>query len=113
MDTKKLQALLESLYDDLTDCAIDMQELAKVFKIEAYQKKRPLTQIAQEVLPFKEASLKELLEFWMPLWKEEGRINGRQVRLGAEGILLGFDEESVQDIYDVCKRVILLFERKS
>ena len=109
MDNKKLQSLLESLYDDLTDCAIEMQELAKVFKVEAYQKKRPLTKIAQEVLPFKEASLKELLEFWMPLWKDEGRINGRQIRLGAEAILMGFDEESVQDVYDVCKRMICLF----
>ena len=109
MDTTRLQYLLETLYDDLTDCAIDMQQLAKVFKVEHYHKKRLLTEKAQEVLPFKESSLKELLEFWMPLWKEEGRINGRQIRLGAEGILLGFDEETLQDVYDVCKRMNRLF----
>lgn len=100
--------LLESLYDDLTECAIDMRELSKVFK-DKYRKKRALTELAQEVLPFKEASLKDLLDFWMPLWKDEGRVNGRQIRLGAEAILLGFDEESVQDLYDVCKRMIRLF----
>ena len=108
MDTRKLVSLLEGLYDDLTECAIDMRELSKVFK-DKYRKKRALTQIAQEVLPFKEASLKDLLDFWMPLWKDEGRVNGRQIRLGAEAILLGFDEESVQDLYDVCKRMIRLF----
>ncbi len=101
--------LLESLYDDLTECAIDMRELSKVFKVDNYRKKRVLTQLAQDVLPFKEASLKDLLDFWMPLWKDEGRVSGRQIRLGAEALLLGFDEESVQDLYDVCKRMILLF----
>ena len=109
MNTEKLQNLLEGLYDELTDCAIEMRELSKVFKLDPYRKKRVLTEKAQEVLPFKEASLKDLLEFWMPLWKEEGRINGRYLRLGAEAILLGFDEEVPQDIYDVCKRMTLLF----
>jgi hypothetical protein len=108
MDTRKLVSLLESLYDDLTECAIDMRDLSKVFK-DKYRKKRALTELAQEVLPFKEASLKDLLDFWMPLWKDEGRVSGRQIRLGAEAILLGFDEESVQDLYDVCKRMIRLF----
>jgi hypothetical protein len=108
MDTRKLVSLLESLYDDLTECAIDMRNLSKVFK-DSYRKKRALTELAKEVLPFKEASLKDLLDFWMPLWKDEGRVNGRQIRLGAEALLLGFDEESVQDLYDVCKRMILLF----
>ena len=108
MDTSKLVGLLESLYDDLTECAIDMRQLSKTFK-DNYRKKRVLTQLAQEVLPFKEASLKDLLDFWMPLWKDEGRVSGRQIRLGAEALLLGFDEESVQDLYDVCKRMILLF----
>jgi len=108
MDTRRLVGLLESLYDDLTESAIDMRELSKVFK-DSYRKKRHLTQLAQDVLPFKEASLKDLLDFWMPLWKHEGRVNGRQIRLGAEALLLGFDEESVQDLYDVCKRMILLF----
>ena len=108
MDTRKLVTLLEGLYDDLTECAIDMRNLSKVFK-DSYRKKRALTELAQEVLPFKEASLKDLLDFWMPLWKDEGRVNGRQIRLGAEALLLGFDEESVQDLYDVCKRMILLF----
>lgn len=108
MDTRKLVELLESLYDDLTECAIDMRKLSKVFK-DKYRKKRVLTELAQGVLPFKEASLKDLLDFWMPLWKDEGRVSGRQIRLGAEAILLGFDEESVQDLYDVCKRMIRLF----
>jgi hypothetical protein len=108
MDTRKLVGLLESLYDDLTECAIDMRKLSKSFK-DSYRKKRTLTELAQEVLPFKEASLKDLLDFWMPLWKDEGRVSGRQIRLGAEALLLGFDEESVQDVYDVCKRMILLF----
>lgn len=108
MDTRKLVTLLEGLYDDLTECAIDMRNLSKTFK-DSYRKKRALTELAQEVLPFKEASLKDLLDFWMPLWKDEGRVNGRQIRLGAEALLLGFDEESVQDLYDVCKRMILLF----
>jgi len=108
MDTRKLVGLLESLYDDLTECAIDMRNLSKVFK-DNYRKKRVLTELAQAVLPFKEASLKDLLDFWMPLWKDEGRVSGRQIRLGAEAILLGFDEESVQDLYDVCKRMIRLF----
>ena len=108
MDTTKLVGLLESLYDDLTECAIDMRNLSKVFK-DTYRKKRVLTELAQEVLPFKEASLKDLLDFWMPLWKDEGSIHGRNIRLGAEALLLGFDEDSVQDVYDVCKRMILLF----
>jgi hypothetical protein len=110
LDTKHFQKLLEGLYDDLTDCVIEMVDITKVFKEDSYLKKRVLRKEAQEVLPFHEASLKDLLEFWMPLWKEEGRIHGRQICLGAEAILLGFDEETKQDVYDVCKRMICLFD---
>ena len=113
LDTSHFQSLLEGLYDELTDCVIEMREIAKVFKQDSYIKKRVLTKEAQEVLPFQEASLKDLLEFWMPLWKEEGRIHGRQICLGAEAILLGFDEETKQDIYDVCKRMICLFKTRA
>ena len=104
-----LEILLEKLYDELTDCIIDMKELTKSFKQDAYVKRRVLTEEAQEVLPFKEASLKELLDFWMPLWKDEKRLKGRTIRLGAEAILLGYDEEEECDIYDVCKRMTRLF----
>ena len=104
-----LETLLERLYDELTDCIVEMKELTKVFKQDSYVKKRLLTKEAQQVLPFKEASLKELLEFWMPLWKEEGRLKGRNIRLGAEAILLGYDEEQECDVYDVCKRMTRLF----
>lgn len=109
LDTKKLQKLLDGLYDELTEAALEMLDIAKMFKEDSYLKKRFLIQDAQDVLPFTEASLKDLLEFWMPLWKEEGRIHGREICLGAEAILLGFDEESIQDVYDVCKRMIRLF----
>jgi hypothetical protein len=78
-------------------------------KPDSYTKKRTLTKSAQSIFQRKTASLKELVDFWMPLWKEEGRIRGRYITLGAEALLLGFMEETEQDVYDVCKRMCRLF----
>jgi hypothetical protein len=110
LDTSAFQKLLHKLHDELTESILDMYALMKQLKPDSFTKKRVLTKDAQDIFKRKMASLKDLLDFWMPLWKEEGRIHGRNIRLGAEALLLGFMEESQQDVYDVCKRMCRLFD---
>jgi len=109
LDTSCLQKLLGKLHDELTESILDMYVITKQLKPDSFTKKRSLTKDAQEIFQRKTASLKDLLDFWMPLWKEEGRIHGRHITLGTEALLLGFMEEAEQDIYDVCKRMCRLF----
>ena len=109
LDTSTLQKLLGKLKDELTESILDMYVITRALKPDSFTKKRVLTKDAQEIFQRKTASLKELLDFWMPLWKDEGRIHGRHIRLGTEALLLGFMEEDQQDIYDVCKRMCRLF----
>lgn len=109
LDTSRFQKLLGKLHDELTESILDMYAITKALKPDSFTKKRVLTKDAQEIFQRKTASLKDLLDFWMPLWKEEGRIHGRHIRLGTEALLLGFMEESKQDVYDVCKRMCRLF----
>jgi hypothetical protein len=109
LDTSNFQKLLRKLHDELTESILDMYAITKQLKPDSFTKKRVLIKEAQEIFLKKTASLKDLLDFWMPLWKEEGRIHGRHITLGTEALLLGFMEESEQDIYDVCKRMCRLF----
>ena len=109
LDTSSLQKLLGRLHDELTESILDMYAITRTLKPNSFTKKRVLTKNAQEIFQRKTASLKELLDFWMPLWKDEGRIHGRHIRLGTEALLLGFMEETQQDVYDVCKRMCRLF----
>ena len=109
LDTSTFQKLLGKLHDELTESILDMYEITRALKPDSFIKKRNLTKDAQDIFKRKMASLKDLLDFWMPLWKEEGRIHGRFIRLGTEALLLGFMEESQQDVYDVCKRMCRLF----
>ena len=110
LDTSTLQKLLGLLHDELTESILDMYAITRTLKPNSFTKKRVLTKNAQEIFQRKTASLKELLDFWMPLWKDEGRIHGRHIRLGTEALLLGFMEETQQDVYDVCKRMCRLFD---
>jgi hypothetical protein len=109
LDTSTFQQLLGRLHGELTESILYMYEVIKALKPDSYTKKRTLTKSAQGIFQRKTASLKELVDFWMPLWKEEGRIRGRYITLGAEALLLGFMEETEQDVYDVCKRMCRLF----
>lgn len=113
--TKPLQKLLEHLYEDLTDAAISAKTIYKSAKqpIDLFTHSFKLTKVAREVFQEKYMSMEEILDSWIPRWKKEGRMsaNGYWVRLGAaEAELLGFAEESEQDVYRIASHLIRLFE---
>jgi hypothetical protein len=70
---------------------------------------RELTKEAQEIFNMTEASAKDIIDFWLPLWKDEGRVIGRYVRLGDEAGLLGLKPEKKVDIYDLYDHLDCLF----
>jgi hypothetical protein len=51
------------------------------------------------------------MEFWMPLWQDEGRVyeNGRKIRLGEEARLIELPAEKKVDIYDLYIKMDKLF----
>lgn len=113
--TKPLQKLLESMYDELTDCAITAKKIYYAAKEpqDYFTHEFKLKSAARNLLGVKRISLEGLLARWTPSWKREGRLNhnGSLVRLGKEEAeLLGFQPEEPLDVYEVCARAGQLFE---
>lgn len=115
--TKPLQKLLESMYDELTDCAITAKKIYYAAKEpqDYFTHEFKLKPAARTLLGVKRISLEKLLALWTPSWKREGRLNhnGSLVRLGKkEAELLGFQPEETLDVYEVCAKAGQLFESK-
>ena len=111
-NTKRLRKALECLYDDLTDSIYRVKALRKKSKaIRSSLTVRELTKEASEIFNMTEASAKDIIDFWLPLWKDEGRVSdsGRYVRLGDEAALLGLKPEKKIDIYDLYDHLDCLF----
>lgn len=109
-NTKRLKSLLDTLYNDLTDSIYRVKALRKKSKaIRSSLIVRELTKEAQEIFNMTEASAKDIIDFWLPLWKDEGRVTGRFIRLGDEARLLGFKPEKKVDIYDLYDHLDCLF----
>jgi hypothetical protein len=114
--TKPLQKLLESMYEELTDCAIASKKIYYASKEPQDYFTHPfkLSPAAKKRLGVKRISLEKLLETWIPTWKRECRMNhnGSRIRLGKEEAnLLGFQPEEEVDVYEVCAKAAQLFER--
>lgn len=106
-DTSKLQLLLENLYDDITDSVHELKNLRK--KVKGMNQIYRLKKEAQRIFKRKDASVQDILDFWLPLWKAEGRITQRGIRLGEEAILLNETPEAEISPYDLCKAIGSLF----
>jgi hypothetical protein len=116
-NTKSLQKLLESMYDELTDCAIASKKIYYAAKEpqDYFTHEFKLKPAARKLLGVKRISLEKLLARWTPIWKREGRLNfnGSLVRLGKEEAdLLGFQPEETLDVYEVCAKAGGVFESR-
>jgi hypothetical protein len=106
-DTSKLQLLLENLYDDITDSVHELKNLRK--KVKGMNQIYRLKKEAQRIFKRKDASVQEILDFWLPLWKAECRITHGGIRLGEEALLLNETPEAEISTYDLCKAIGSLF----
>jgi hypothetical protein len=111
-NTSRLRKILTDLHDDLTESIHTVKSLRKKSKsIRESLIVRELTKEAQEIFNMTEASAKDIVNFWLPLWKEEGRVSesGRYIRLGEEAAILGLKPEKKVDIYDLYDLLDCLF----
>lgn len=109
-NTRRLQNILVGLQNDLTDSIYRVKSLRKKSKaIRESLIVRELTKDAQEIFKMTEASAKDIIDFWLPLWKHEERVTGRFIRLGEEATLLGLKPEKKVDMYDLYDRLDCLF----
>jgi len=106
-DTTRLQLLLENLYDDITDSVHELKNLRK--KVKGMNQIYRLKKEAQRIFKRKDASVQDIIDFWMPLWKAEGRITNAGIRLGEEALLLNETPESQISPYNLCKAIGSLF----
>jgi len=106
-DTTRLQLLLENLYDDITDSVHELKNLRK--KVKGMNQIYRLKKEAQRIFKRKDASVQDIIDFWMPLWKAEGRITNAGIRLGEEALLLNETPETQISPYDLCKAIGSLF----
>jgi hypothetical protein len=111
-NTSRLRKILTNLHNDLTESIHTVKSLRKNSK--AMRESlivRELTTEAQEIFNMTEASTKDIVNFWLPLWKEEGRVSesGRYIRLGEEAAILGLKPEKKVDIYDLYDLLDCLF----
>jgi hypothetical protein len=109
-NTRRLQNILVGLQSDLTDSIYRVKALRKKSKaIRESLIVRELTKEAREIFHMTEASAKDIIDFWLPLWKHEERVSGRFVRLGEEAALLGLKPEKKLDLYDLYDHLDCLF----
>ena len=111
-NTRRLRKILTDLHNDLTESIHTVKSLRK--KSKAMRESlivRELTKEAQEIFNMTEASTKDIINFWLPLWKEEGRVSesGRYIRLGEEATILGLKPEKKVDIYELYDLLDCLF----
>lgn len=111
-NTRRLRKILTDLHNDLTESIHTVKSLRK--KSKAMRESlivRELTKEAQEIFNMTEASTKDIINFWLPLWKEEGRVSesGRYIRLGEEAAILGLKPEKKVDIYELYDLLDCLF----
>ena len=110
--TKRLQALLADLHDDLTESINHLKTIKKQARAEnSYKIQRVLKREHRDIFNTKYASIEDIMEFWMPLWQDEGRVyeNGRKIRLGEEARLIDLPPEKKVDIYDLYIKMDKLF----
>lgn len=111
-DTKRLQGLLRDLHADLTESINHLKTIKKQARAEnSYKVQRVLKREHRDIFNTKYASIEDIVEFWMPLWQDEGRVyeNGRKIRLGEEARLIDLPPEKKVDIYDLYIKMEQLF----
>jgi hypothetical protein len=111
-DTKRLQGLLRELHADLTESINHLKTIKKQARAEnSYKVQRVLKREHRDIFNTKYASIEDIVEFWMPLWQDEGRVyeNGRKIRLGEEARLIDLPPEKKVDIYDLYIKMEQLF----
>jgi len=111
-DTTRLQALLTDLHADLTESINHIKKIKKQTRAQhSYKVQRVLKREHREIFKTKYASIEDIVEFWMPLWQDEGRVyeNGRKIRLGEEARLIDLPPEKKVDIYDLYIKMDELF----
>lgn len=111
-DTKRLQDLLADLHADLTESINHLKTIKKQARAEnSYKVQRVLKREHRDIFNTKYASIEDIMEFWMPLWQDEGRVyeNGRKIRLGEEARLIDLPPEKKVDIYDLYIKMEQLF----
>jgi len=106
---------LENLYEELTHTVQRADEFSREVKHyrDIYTEEHDIIPSARKVLGMKRSSVKGLVDFWMPLWKEEGRIseNGKEICLGVEAQLLGLEKDEIVDIYRLYRKMLKLLVR--
>jgi hypothetical protein len=117
IDMKPFRKRLQALYD-LTTKTIEKLDTVKK-KVEAqqlpfihfYTHQRRLRSFAREALNRDTASLKDLVDHWIPEWKDS-RLSpsGKRIRLGIEALLLGFLPEQEVDVYSLLVALNGLFK---
>jgi hypothetical protein len=109
-NTKRIQSILTDLFEDLTVSIERVRNLRRQSKaIRKTLVVRELTKECQEIFKVKDASVQDILDFWILLWKDEGRISGREIRMGEEARLIGLEPEKKVDIYDLYNLLDCLF----
>lgn len=112
MSTRKMQAILLGLHENLTEAIDHLKTFRQYTKCEhSYKVQRVLTKENRKIFHTKYASIEDVIEFWMPLWEDEGRVseNGRYIRLGEEATLIGEQPEKKIDVYDLYVKLEVLF----
>ena len=119
IDMKPFRKRLQALYDLTTETIERLDTLKKTVKVaeaqtpftHLYTKQRTLRSSARGILGRETASLKDLVDHWIPEWKDS-RLSpsGKRIRLGIEALLLGFLPEQEVDVYSLLVALNGLFK---
>jgi len=119
INMKPFRKRLEALYELTSETLKKLDTIKKKVKVaesqqpftQLYTHQRPLRSFARLALERDTASLKDLVDLWIPEWKDS-RLSpsGKRIRLGIEALLLGFLPEQEIDVYSLLVALNGLFK---
>lgn len=103
-----LRKRLSEMLSEVNDMIEEVQEHEPL-----YTKIFPVKKEYVDALGMKSGSLSDILQVFLPKWKEKGRIHkgGRIIYIGKEGKLLGLPVHKEVDVYVLCNKMLELLDQ--
>lgn len=104
--------MAEAMQAELDEAIERANTLARTLR-DPYRDTHPLNRAARKYFQLSHASLKELVDIMLPIWKSENRLSasGRTIKLGEEAFLFAMKEGDSIDVYDLYEAMQALFSK--
>jgi hypothetical protein len=106
---RNLRKRLTAMLEEIDDIVFELQKSEPL-----YDKVFPVKRHLVKHLGMKTASLSQLLDKYIPIWKKGGKITrgGRRIHIGEEGKYMQIPVNSEVDVYVLCNHMLRMLDTK-